>query len=128
MPTTVSRRSLLGLGAAFAACAAAPAFASAINPEDPFLVEPIDERKIKPEFRRQIVAYTGQEWPGTIIIDTDSRHLYLVIEGGKAIRYGVGVGREGFAWSGEAEIGAKKVWPSWTPPAEMVARDVEAAK
>jgi lipoprotein-anchoring transpeptidase ErfK/SrfK len=87
----------------------------------------IDLQTIKPEFRRQVVDYRGPEHPGTIIVDADNRHLYLVLEGGTALRYGVGVGREGFEWQGRARIARKAKWPSWHPPAEMVARDPKAA-
>jgi lipoprotein-anchoring transpeptidase ErfK/SrfK len=74
------------------------------------------------QFRRQIVAYTGSEAPGTIIIDTPNTFLYLVQPGGRAIRYGIGVGRDGFRWSGVQHITKKAEWPDWNPPAEMIAR------
>ena len=74
------------------------------------------------QFRRQMVAYTGSEAPGTIIIDTANTFLYLVQPGGRAIRYGIGVGRDGFRWSGVQQITKKAEWPDWTPPAEMIAR------
>ena len=74
------------------------------------------------QFRRQVVAYTGSEAPGTIIIDTPNTYLYLVQPGGRAIRYGIGVGRDGFRWSGVQHITKKAEWPDWTPPPEMIAR------
>jgi len=74
------------------------------------------------QFRRQVVAYTGGEAPGTIIIDTPNTYLYLVQPGGRAIRYGIGVGRDGFRWSGVQQITKKAEWPDWTPPAEMIER------
>ena len=74
------------------------------------------------QFKRQIVAYTGHEAPGTVIIDTGSTYLYLVQGGGKAIRYGIGVGRDGFRWSGVQSITKKAEWPDWTPPPEMIQR------
>ena len=74
------------------------------------------------QFKRQIVAYNGSEAPGTIIIDTGSTFLYLVQPGGRAIRYGIGVGRDGFRWSGVQHITKKAEWPDWTPPSEMIAR------
>jgi lipoprotein-anchoring transpeptidase ErfK/SrfK len=74
------------------------------------------------QFKRQIVAYTGNEAPGTIIIDTGSTFLYLVQPGGRAFRYGIGVGRDGFRWSGTQTITKKAEWPDWTPPPEMIAR------
>jgi lipoprotein-anchoring transpeptidase ErfK/SrfK len=75
-----------------------------------------------PRYRRQVVAYEGGETPGTIIIDTPRRFLYLVQEGGRAVRYGIGVGRPGFTWAGVKEVSAKREWPDWTPPAEMLRR------
>jgi lipoprotein-anchoring transpeptidase ErfK/SrfK len=92
-----------------------------------FPIERVPDSKIKPQFRRQLVQYNGPEWPGTIVVDTKSRHLYLVRGGGQALRFGVGVGRDGFRWQGEAYVGRKARWPRWTPPAEMVARDPHAA-
>jgi lipoprotein-anchoring transpeptidase ErfK/SrfK len=75
-----------------------------------------------PRFEKQLVDYHSEEKPGTIIIDTPNKFLYLVEGGGKAMRYGVGVGRPGFTWSGVKTITAKKEWPAWTPPKEMIAR------
>ncbi|MGE0847198.1 MAG: L,D-transpeptidase [Flavobacteriaceae bacterium] len=74
------------------------------------------------EWRRKRVDYSTKYAPGTIVVDTKSRHLYFVEAEGKAIRYGIGVGRAGFAWSGNAKIGAKQKWPTWTPPAAMIGR------
>jgi lipoprotein-anchoring transpeptidase ErfK/SrfK len=73
-------------------------------------------------FLRQEVAYDGKQAPGTIVIDTPNHFLYLVEDNGKALRYGIGVGRPGFTWSGTHEISAKKEWPDWVPPKEMLAR------
>ena len=84
--------------------------------------------KILPQYRRQTVSYQTAEAPGTIIVDTATRHLYLIEDGGKATRYGIGVGRLGFAWSGEATIKRKAEWPRWTPPASMIARQPELVK
>jgi len=72
--------------------------------------------------KRQIVNYATREAPGTIIIDTPNTYLYYVLGGGQAIRYGIGVGREGFTWSGVQTIAKKAEWPDWTPPPEMIAR------
>jgi lipoprotein-anchoring transpeptidase ErfK/SrfK len=72
--------------------------------------------------RRQIVTYASHEAPGTIIIDTPNTYLYYVLGGGQAIRYGIGVGRDGFTWSGVQSITKKAEWPDWTPPPEMIAR------
>jgi lipoprotein-anchoring transpeptidase ErfK/SrfK len=72
--------------------------------------------------KRQIVSYASREAPGTVIIDTPNTYLYYVLGGGQAIRYGIGVGRDGFTWSGTQSITRKVEWPNWTPPAEMIAR------
>jgi lipoprotein-anchoring transpeptidase ErfK/SrfK len=75
-----------------------------------------------PRLRRQVVDFMSGEAHGTIIIDTPNTYLYYVLGGGKAVRYGIGVGREGFTWSGVQTVARKAEWPDWTPPAEMVAR------
>jgi lipoprotein-anchoring transpeptidase ErfK/SrfK len=81
------------------------------------------EDSVLPErLRRQVVNFDTREAPGTIIIDTGNTVLYLVQGGGRAMRYGVGVGRQGFTWSGIQTITNKKQWPDWTPPPEMIAR------
>ena len=74
------------------------------------------------DLRRQVINFPTHEGPGTIIVETTSTHLYLVLGGGKAIRYGIGVGREGFTWTGVRTIERKVEWPDWFPPAEMIAR------
>ncbi len=87
--------------------------------------EPREEgigRAMDPRFQRQEVAYDGPQRPGTVVIDTPSRFLYLVQPGGRALRYGIGVGRPGFTWSGMKTVSAKREWPDWTPPAEMLRR------
>ncbi len=85
-----------------------------------------DEAGVKAEaparLRRQIVDYTSAEAPGTIIIDTPNTYLYFVLGGGKAVRYGIGVGREGFTWSGVKTIERKSEWPDWIPPTDMLQR------
>lgn len=78
--------------------------------------------ELPPHLRRQVVPYLTREAPGTVIIDTPNTYLYYVLGGGKAIRYGIGVGREGFTWSGVRTIDRKVEWPDWEPPAEMIAR------
>jgi lipoprotein-anchoring transpeptidase ErfK/SrfK len=75
-----------------------------------------------PRYEKQLVDYDGKEHAGTIVIDTPNKFLYLVEGNGKALRYGIGVGRPGFTWSGVKTISAKKEWPDWTPPAEMLVR------
>ena len=80
------------------------------------------------DFKRQVVTFRTAEKPGTIIIDGNRHFLYLVQPNFTAIRYGIGVGREGFGWAGIVNVGRKVEWPTWTPPPEMVARDPKAAK
>jgi lipoprotein-anchoring transpeptidase ErfK/SrfK len=75
-----------------------------------------------PKYEKQVVDYHGKEAAGTIVIDTPTKFLYLVEGDGKALRYGIGVGRPGFTWSGVKQISAKKEWPDWTPPPEMLVR------
>ncbi|WP_417418244.1 L,D-transpeptidase [Hoeflea sp.] len=85
-------------------------------------VKPKPASQIDQRFLPQTVSYNGKEKPGTIIIDTSERYLYYVMSDGKARRYGVGVGKEGHAWSGTEKITRKAEWPGWTPPAEMIKR------
>ncbi|GJE15841.1 putative L,D-transpeptidase ErfK/SrfK [Methylobacterium marchantiae] len=80
------------------------------------------ERTPDPRYERQVVAFDGRQKPGSIVIDTQTKYLYLVQPGGQAIRYGIGVGRPGFVWSGMKTISQKREWPDWTPPAEMLQR------
>jgi lipoprotein-anchoring transpeptidase ErfK/SrfK len=77
---------------------------------------------VDPKFEKQVVEYDGRHAPGTLVIDTPNKFLYLVQGGGKALRYGIGVGKPGFTWSGVKTISAKKEWPAWTPPPEMLKR------
>ncbi len=87
---------------------------------------PID--RMDKRFLRQVVQDPTGEMPGTIVVDTANRFLYLVMANGQAMRYGVGIGNAGFSWSGRAVIQYKKMWPTWTPPNEMIARQPELAK
>jgi lipoprotein-anchoring transpeptidase ErfK/SrfK len=80
------------------------------------------QQPFDPKYQKQEVEYDGRERAGTIVIDTPNKFLFLVEGGGRALRYGIGVGRPGFAWSGVKTITAKREWPDWTPPAEMIAR------
>jgi lipoprotein-anchoring transpeptidase ErfK/SrfK len=96
--------------------------------DEGFVVPEVPYRKIKPEFRRQIVVDPTGEQPGTIVVRLSERKLYLVQPGGEAIRYGVGIGRDGFRWSGRANIQYGKEWPTWTPPPEMIVRKPELVK
>ena len=93
-----------------------------------FNVPEVPYKKVKPEFRRQIVVDPTGEQPGTIVVHLQERLLYLVQPGGDAIRYGVGIGKDGFRWSGRANIQYGKEWPVWTPPPEMIARKPELVK
>jgi lipoprotein-anchoring transpeptidase ErfK/SrfK len=81
-----------------------------------------DEIALPAELRRQMVSYPTQEAPGTVVIDTPHTYLYYVLGGGRAIRYAIGVGREGFTWSGVQKVSRKAEWPDWVPPAEMIKR------
>jgi len=93
-----------------------------------FNVPAVPYQKIKPEFRRQIVVDPTGEAPGTIVVRLQERKLYLVQPGGEAIRYGVGIGKDGFRWSGRAQVQYGKEWPRWTPPPEMIQRKPELVK
>ena len=81
-----------------------------------------DSYQLDPEWQKQMVLYRTTEAPGTIIVQTAERHLYLIQPGGRALRYGIGVGCDGFQWQGLVNITNKKEWPDWTPPPEMIAR------
>jgi lipoprotein-anchoring transpeptidase ErfK/SrfK len=81
-----------------------------------------EDTQLAPRLQRQVVDYPSREAPGTVIVDTPHTFLYYVLGGGKAIRYGIGVGRKGFTWSGVKSIVRKQEWPDWYPPPEMVAR------
>jgi lipoprotein-anchoring transpeptidase ErfK/SrfK len=83
---------------------------------------PDDTLELDPEYRKQMVYYRTTEPPGTIIISTAERHLYLIQGQGRALRYGIGVGRDGFQWQGLLNISRKSEWPDWTPPPEMIVR------
>ena len=78
---------------------------------------------VREKYKRTTVRYRTSEKPGSIIVDTDDRYLYFVLPGGKAVRYGIGVGREGFQWAGTQRITRKAEWPGWTPPPQMRARE-----
>jgi lipoprotein-anchoring transpeptidase ErfK/SrfK len=100
---------------------APPAF-SRIAPQQEGARDYEGRAEIPGHLRRQIVSYPTREAPGTIIVDTPNTYLYYVLGNGKAVRYGIGVGRDGFRWSGTQHIARKAEWPDWHPPAEMVAR------
>jgi lipoprotein-anchoring transpeptidase ErfK/SrfK len=81
--------------------------------------------RVNPAFRRQVVSIKTKEEPGTIIVDTGNKYLYLILGKGKALRYGIGVARDGFEWTGTHRISRKREWPDWTPPPEMLKRRPE---
>ncbi|ORE94426.1 L,D-transpeptidase [Acuticoccus yangtzensis] len=140
----MNRRAFCALGAVSAAaalsgCVSDGSFQSAAlgyrpvpqlgSPErEPFAMPRVNYEKIPTTFRRQYVNATGRYAPGTIVVDTASRHLYLIESDTTAIRYGIGVGRDGFGWGGQARIGRKAEWPTWTPPSTMISRQPELRK
>ncbi len=93
-----------------------------------FQLPAIPIQKLDKKFHRQIVDFQTKESPGTVIVNTRERFLYYVLSGGKAVRYGIGVGKQGFAWSGTAYVAWKQEWPTWHPPKEMASRKPEVAK
>ncbi|MCP1831178.1 lipoprotein-anchoring transpeptidase ErfK/SrfK [Bradyrhizobium sp. USDA 4532] len=115
-----------------AAAAPLPMFAFILTPPTEAVQPPVqsmpqtqeEDRSVElpARLRRQVVAYPTREAPGTIIIDTPHTYLYLVLGNGQAMRYGIGIGRDGFTWSGTQTITKKAEWPDWTPPPEMIAR------
>jgi lipoprotein-anchoring transpeptidase ErfK/SrfK len=113
-------------GAAFTATASANPLVLGYAPQDTRSVETMTEPDAGfqqvARFKRQMVSYYTTEAPGTIIIDTPNTYLYLVLGNGRAMRYGIGVGREGFTWSGTQTITRKAEWPDWHPPQEMIER------
>jgi lipoprotein-anchoring transpeptidase ErfK/SrfK len=129
------KRLVLGalLSASLAACQTAqqssPSLQTAVDdsgwyvgfmPDKPHNVPLVDRRRMDAKYAKQTVNYTGPEKPGSIVVDIDERMLYLVQPDNKAIRYGVGVGKQGFSWKGVASVGRKGVWPAWSPTKTMV--------
>jgi lipoprotein-anchoring transpeptidase ErfK/SrfK len=127
-----SKDVLIGIFAGALALASAPAQAQFFRPleriPEPTAqdVDPGQQRgspdALPYQFRKQPVYYRSHEAPGTIVVDTSERFLYLIQSPTRAMRYGVGVGRDGFTWTGILKITRKAEWPDWTPPAEMIAR------
>jgi lipoprotein-anchoring transpeptidase ErfK/SrfK len=97
-------------------------------PNEKFPVPAADVSKINPKYYRRTVRYDSREAPGTIIVDPSNYYVYRIEGDGNATRYGANVGRSGFLWSGEAYVGRKAEWPTWTPPKEMMQRQPEARK
>lgn len=93
--------------------------------DEGYVIPAVPYQRINPRFYRQRVPDPTGERPGTVVVDTPSRFLYLVEPGGTAMRYGVGIGRDGFAWQGAGVIQWRRKWPTWTPPDEMIARQPE---
>lgn len=136
----IDRRCLLGGFASAAAMSALPSLARAAQPTDEalsaaearyfsgsvadhgFEFRRTNLRAIDDTWRRQLVEYSHQQRPGTIIVDTSNHFLYVAYENNVALRYGVGVGLEGFKWYGSAQVDRKQIWPGWTPPPEMLKR------
>jgi lipoprotein-anchoring transpeptidase ErfK/SrfK len=123
---SISRRGFLaGLPLLLAGCASTyneqTNYAAVPNEEFPLRQVPID--KIRPELRRTEVAYETSKPAGTVIVDTPARRAYYILGNGRAMRYGVGVGREGLAFSGDAYVGRKAEWPTWTPTLNMQNRE-----
>ena len=132
---------VIGLIAAFglASCSATPGSSSRLTEEifssaygksedAGYALPAIPIKKIDKRFHRQTVRYQTTERRGTIIVDTSARHLYIVLQGGQAIRYGIAVGKDGFRWAGMADVSRKVMWPKWTPPPEMIKRKPELAQ
>jgi lipoprotein-anchoring transpeptidase ErfK/SrfK len=97
----------------------------AAMPEEKFPVPAVNLAELKPGYARAKVVDPTGEAPGTIVVETSTRYLYLVQDDGSAIRYGIGVGRDGFRWSGRAKVGSKAQWPTWTPTRAMMERQPE---
>ncbi len=95
------------------------------RPDETYPLPATDISDVDPRFLRQEVNYRTPHEPGTIVVDTANRFLYLVRENGRALRYGIGVGKEGLAWAGTAQVGRKQPWPRWTPTADMIRREPE---
>jgi lipoprotein-anchoring transpeptidase ErfK/SrfK len=144
-PADLVRAFALILPVALAACnttASAPpppvAVAPAVDPvtaeqyaavtTDKHPIPGVDPATLKPRNVRQLVDYATTEAPGTIVVDTNARFIYLVREGGKALRYGVGVGKEGLEFKGTATVNRKAQWPRWTPTTDMIGREPERYK
>lgn len=139
--TLLRRLCIVGLGGLLAACnqaaftaangdvnesprvAIAPLYSALSN--EKFPVPAVEAEALDPKYMRQRVRYSTPHPPGTIVVDPDAKFLYLVMAGGFALRYGIGVGREGFGWNGSADIARKAQWPTWTPPAAMIQREPE---
>ncbi len=92
------------------------------TPTNPLMLHAPRKVHLDPKFMRQVVPFESAEAPGTLVVNTGEKFLYLVLGGGRALRYGIGTAKTGFEWSGTHNITNKREWPDWTPPAEMIAR------
>lgn len=119
---TLNRRSIL---AGLAACVAS---IPAVRAEEPFPVFKSEPQQLPYKFRKRQIDFITSEQPGTIVVDTQRFFLYFVLPDNRAIRYGIGVGRAGARWTGEAKISRKTKWPTWTPTGEMLERHVNYAQ
>jgi len=124
----VNRRQLFSATLGAVSALYLPFNGNSVVAKEQFPIRQSDIKRVPKKFRRRVVHIATEEPPGTIIVDTRQRYLYLILSGGKAMRYGIGVGRQGFSWSGSAVVKRKAKWPRWTPPAEMVERDPLAAE
>jgi len=118
-------RVLLPMGLALLVLLSIPAsraFAQASDREQPGMIPDPSDEQLDPVLQRQVVFFRSSEAPGTIIVHTAERFLYVVQSGGRALRYGVGVGRAGFQWQGLLKVTRKEEWPDWIPPPEMIER------
>lgn len=125
---SISRRGfLIGLPLFASGCVSTEYTADLGNygplPDEPFPIDAVPLSRVDPELRRQEVAYDGDQPAGTIVVNTPQRRLYHVQGGGRAMRYGIGVGQEGLAFRGHAVVGRKAKWPSWTPTQNMMRRE-----
>ena len=115
---------LMAASDAAAFSASAPHTAQAV-PSNVIRVSTAPQGQVKPQFQRRMVRLVTTEAAGTVIVDTNNKYLYLVEGDNRARRYGIGVGKDGFGWSGVVKVGRKAEWPGWTPPPEMVAREAK---
>lgn len=126
---SISRRGLLfGLPLFVAGCATQGPNQRALYtalPDEKFPMKAMPLEQVKPELRRQEVAYTTAYEAGTVVVDTPARRLYYILGNGRAMRYGIGVGRQGYALRGSATVGRKAEWPTWRPTDNMIRRDPE---
>jgi lipoprotein-anchoring transpeptidase ErfK/SrfK len=122
---TILAVAVVGLATAVAGCTSGSVFTHSYRTvrDAGYQIPSVPIHRVDRKYHRQVVSYETKEKPGTIIIETGDKFLYFVMGDGKAMRYGIGVGRDGFTWSGTHRITRKAEWPGWTPPASMRARE-----